>query len=192
MSRSTQEIAQDDAPKSTATAPTETEQSGATQTQDEVSLGEFADVDAPISPVPFAQIYQVADPKLLGPDPYESKVIYQGDLFNYAQLTESVSIPCGKAWLAPNFYHRPLYFEETNLERYGNRLPMQLFVSAAHFFVTLPIIPYKMGANPPYQCTYTYGHQRPGDCVPYQIHRLPFSIKGGLNQALITSALVVP
>ena len=157
---------------------------------DDAFLNPISDVQAPISPVPFGNIRRY-DRKLLVQDAnYTQPALADG--FNYAQLTHNEFIPSSKAWLAPNFAHNPLYFEETQLERYGNRRPLQLFHSGLHFFGTLPILPYKMGADHPYECQYTYGTYRPGDCVPYDLERQPLDKKGLLNQALWTTAIAVP
>jgi hypothetical protein len=56
----------------------------------------------------------------------------------------------------PDFTHRPLYFEEQALERNGRTIGvLQPGLSAAHFFGTIPILPYKMGAQPPSRPMYT-------------------------------------
>lgn len=55
-----------------------------------------------------------------------------------------------------DFTHRPLYFEERALERNGRTIGvLQPGLSAAHFFGTIPILPYKMGAQPPSRPMYT-------------------------------------
>ena len=77
-------------------------------------------------------------------------------------------------WAAPSFYHRPLYFEQVNLERYGYG-PwhcLQPLYSSGHFFGSVGLLPYKMLKHPPHEKSYTLGHGRPGDCVPYQRHAL--------------------
>ncbi|UUO07613.1 hypothetical protein M4951_04725 [Blastopirellula sp. J2-11] len=87
--------------------------------------------------------------------------------------------PSVAMWEAPAFYHRPLYFEEVNLERYGNRhRVVQPAVSAAHFFANTLILPYKIGVNPPCERIYTLGHYRPGDNNPHDRHGLPWSWRG--------------
>lgn len=45
--------------------------------------------------------------------------------------------------------HDPLYFEEIPLERYGDvcNSHLQPFISAGHFFGTLPLVPFKCVAN---------------------------------------------
>ncbi len=75
-------------------------------------------------------------------------------------------------WAATGFYHQPLYFEEVNLERYGHTSChcLQPVLSGAHFFATIPILPYKMALDHPNECVYTLGHYRPGSCAPWQRH----------------------
>ena len=89
-------------------------------------------------------------------------------------------------WKASALCHKPLYFEEVALERYGHTLVREEFqpiISGAKFFLTVPILPYKMGLNPPCECIYTLGHYRPGSCAPYMIDPLPLSVRAGLIQA---------
>jgi hypothetical protein len=71
------------------------------------------------------------------------------------------------------------------LERYGHTWGpvIQPVVSSAHFFATVPLLPYKAGMNPPWECMYPLGHYRPGNCAPYMIDPIPFSLRGGLMQA---------
>ena len=155
---------------------------------DDTFLDQVADVRAPISSIPFGNL-RPYNRKLLAND---GTAAVAGDGFNYAQVTHNQFVPSSKAWAAPNFVHRPLYFEETQLERYGNRLPLQSIRSGLHFFSTIPILPYKMGADHPNECQYTYGTYRPGDCVPYDVVRRPLDKKGLINQALWTTVLTVP
>lgn len=76
---------------------------------------------------------------------------------------------------------QPLYFEEVNAERYGYicndycgcccspQNCMQSACSAAHFFGTVPCLPYCILAECPTECVYTLGHYRPGTCgVPWR------------------------
>ncbi len=89
-------------------------------------------------------------------------------------------------WKASALCHKPLYFEEVALERYGHTLVREEFqpiVSGLKFFLTIPVLPYKMGLNPPCECIYTLGYYRPGDCAPYMIDPLPLSIRAGLIEA---------
>lgn len=97
-------------------------------------------------------------------------------------------------WDAPNYCHAPLYFEEVNLERYGYSTcadnNIQSAISCAHFFGTMTILPYKLGAESACECVYTLGHYRPGSCVPYRIHWPPLSLKGAAAEAGVAAGLI--
>jgi hypothetical protein len=80
-------------------------------------------------------------------------------------------------WVASCLAHNPLYFEEINLERYGYGCGcygpcctngIQSACSAAHFFGTVPALPYMMAVDCPRDCDYTLGYYRPGSCPPWQ------------------------
>lgn len=95
-------------------------------------------------------------------------------------------------WSATKFAHKPLYFEEVNLERYGYQCSpcIQPFVSGAHFFGTIPALPYLMVAEPPCECVYTLGHYRPGSCVPWQRNYPPCSCCGVAVETAVVVGLV--
>lgn len=100
-------------------------------------------------------------------------------------------------WKASALCHKPLYFEEEALERYGHTLVQEEFqplVSGAKFFLTIPILPYKMGLNPPCECIYTLGHYRPGSCAPYMMDPFPVSLRAGLIQAgaVVGGVAIIP
>jgi|GEM_PF-5050860 hypothetical protein len=93
-------------------------------------------------------------------------------------------------WVAPNFSHQPLYFEQANLERYGHHHGIyQPAISGAHFFSSVAILPYKVGAYRPCEEIYTLGHYRPGDCNPHQFNWLPWSWRGALYQGAAVSGI---
>ena len=94
--------------------------------------------------------------------------------------------PMTFTWKASAQCHKPLYFEDVQLERYGHSWNpvLQPFLSAGHFFVSVPLLPYKMGLTPPCECMYTLGYYRPGDCSPYMIEPTPLSLRAGAFQAL--------
>jgi hypothetical protein len=99
-------------------------------------------------------------------------------------------------WKASALCHKPLYFEDEQLERYGHSFPpcCQPLVSGAHFFTRLPVLPYCMGVSPPLECEYALGHYRPGSCAPYMIEPIPISARGALIQAgaVAGAAAVLP
>ena len=88
-------------------------------------------------------------------------------------------------WHASGLCHKPAYFEDVHLERYGHSWGpyVQPLMSGAHFFLNVPILPYKMGLYPPNECIYTLGYYRPGSCAPYMLDPLPLSVRAGLAQA---------
>jgi hypothetical protein len=99
------------------------------------------------------------------------------------------------AWEAPAFCHRPLYFEDENLERHGRSCGIfQPAVSAGHFVGRAAVWPYLAGAFPPHECIYTLGRDRPGSCAPYRLYRPPVSLRGALYEGAAISGLsyVVP
>ena len=93
--------------------------------------------------------------------------------------------PITYAWTASGLCHKPLYFEDVQLERYGHMAGpwLQPFASGAHFFLTIPILPYKMGLEPPNECIYALGYYRPGDCAPYMFDPIPLSVRAALFEA---------
>jgi hypothetical protein len=99
-------------------------------------------------------------------------------------------------WKASALCHKPLYFEDEQLERYGHSFTpcFQPFVSGAHFFTRLPILPYCMGVEPPCECIYALGHYRPGNCAPYMCNPVPLSPRGALFQAgaVVGAAAALP
>jgi len=88
-------------------------------------------------------------------------------------------------WKASAMCHKPLYFEDEQLERYGHSFTpcFQPFISGAHFFCTLPVLPYCMGVEPPCECIYALGYYRPGSCAPYMCNPIPLSPRGALIEA---------
>ncbi|MCH8047523.1 MAG: hypothetical protein IID44_27830 [Planctomycetes bacterium] len=99
--------------------------------------------------------------------------------------------PIDYTWTASALCHNPLYFEQVQVERYGHSLGpyLQPIASAAHFFLTVPALPYMMGVDPPNECVYALGYYRPGSCAPYMIPPLPISLRGAVYQGGIVTGL---
>lgn len=96
-------------------------------------------------------------------------------------------------WTASALCHKPLFFEDVQLERYGQtaRPILQPAISGAHFFLNIAAMPYNAGVYPPNECRYALGYYRPGDCAPYLGRSLPLSARGALFQAgAVTGAAV--
>ncbi len=82
------------------------------------------------------------------------------------------------------------------LERYGHDWgpALQPIMSGAHFFGTIPILPYKMGLETPQECVYSLGYYRPGSCAPYMITQPGFTWRAAAFQtgAVTGVAAAVP
>lgn len=90
-------------------------------------------------------------------------------------------------WEASRLKRMPTYFEDPELNRYGNHQgAFQPVVSAARFYGTIPLVPFKAAHVAPYECIYDLGYARPGspesfpgrssqeDCqIPQSIHQSP-------------------
>ena len=87
-------------------------------------------------------------------------------------------------WTASSLCHKPLYFQDEQLERYGHSWgPIsQPIVSGVHFFGSLAFLPYKMGLNPPNECVYPLGYYRPGNCAPWLAPAIPLSARAAKMQ----------
>ncbi len=134
--------------------------------------------------------YVVDGEKITPPENIAAKIFSQEPIEDYAYGYHHDWYPMVAAWEAPAFYHRPLYFEEVNLERYGHKhRHLQPVYSAAHFFANTLALPYKMGVNPPCERIYTLGHYRPGDCNPHDRHGLPFSWRGIIYTGAVYSGI---
>ncbi|MCR5360231.1 MAG: hypothetical protein K6E55_10155 [Thermoguttaceae bacterium] len=99
-------------------------------------------------------------------------------------------------WKASALCHKPLYFEDVQLERYGHGICplLQPALSGARFWVTIPFVPYLMGVYPPTQCVYDLGYYRPGSCAPNMIQPCPISMRGALIEAgaIVGAAYAIP
>ncbi len=105
--------------------------------------------------------------------------------------TERNWMPQTVTWHASSLCHKPLYFENIQLERYGHsRGPfMQPIHSTFHFFGSILFLPYKTAINPPNECQYSLGFYRPGNCAPWLIDPIPFSRDGIRRQTLVALGL---
>ena len=93
-------------------------------------------------------------------------------------------------WESSALCHYPLYFEEINVERHGHRVPVaQPVISAAHFFATVPALPFLIALDPPHRPIYVLGHCRPGDLEACPIRRIPVLITPSVVEAALIVAL---
>jgi len=104
-----------------------------------------------------------------------------------------------RTWLASSFSyqasaicHKPLYFEEVQVERYGHTAgPVrQPIISGCHFVMNLALLPYRMGINPPTECQYALGYYRPGSCAPWMIPPFPLSLRGAASETAAALGII--
>jgi hypothetical protein len=95
-------------------------------------------------------------------------------------------------WSSTALCHRPLYFEQVNVERYGYTVSplLQPAISGAHFFLTIPALPYKLVAQPPRECVYTLGYYRAGSPAPRRWHHAPWDPTALTAEGLVATGLV--
>ncbi|MFK7768041.1 MAG: hypothetical protein AB8B55_12530 [Mariniblastus sp.] len=179
-----------ESPSESSNKSTETE---TRSTDDSYQLPALSDVRSPIPSIPLMGIAQADPSGLLAAD--------QAQNFNqnivdshtsYSSLKIAPTQPKTTTWKAHNFYHRPTYFEDKNLERYGNENAFQNVASGARFFLAIPSTAYRIGAQHPNSRVYTYGNNRPGDCVPYQREGFVPSNRGTALQVLTSLGILLP
>lgn len=134
----------------------------------------------------------------------DSDIAYVGDAWNIPLKCGTGNdayagrsfVPASVQWKAPGHCHKPLYFDEVQLERYGHDAGpvVQPLISTAHFFANIAVLPYKMGIHPPHECQYSLGYIRPGNCAPYMLQPIPISLRGAAVQAGVVSgaAALIP
>ena len=95
-------------------------------------------------------------------------------------------------WTASALCHKPVYFEDLQVERYGHTFGpwLQSVISGGHFFLSVPALPYAMGLFPPNECVYTLGYYRPGSCTPYVLDALPLSLRAILAEGGVWTGMV--
>ena len=81
-------------------------------------------------------------------------------------------------WTATSLCHKPLYFQNIQLERYGHSAGpiLQPLQSTVHFFRSYVTLPFSMALNPPSECQYALGYYRPGNCAPWLLPPVPFNV----------------
>jgi hypothetical protein len=95
-------------------------------------------------------------------------------------------------WDAPAMCHRPLFFEDVNLERHGYHTKYaQPLMSAAHFFSRIPATPYLMVSQRSRLCSYTLGHYQPGSYAPYRWYYPKPSLTGWTLEGAVAVGLIM-
>jgi len=114
--------------------------------------------------------------RLVDVDPHASQVAASGN---------RAFLPVQYEWEASNLYHLPIYFEDFCLERYGHtrHYLIQPFVSTGLFATQSLGIPYQMTIDPNCKKRYVLGWHRPGACVPYTYHQIPWNTEAAIVEA---------
>ena len=95
-------------------------------------------------------------------------------------------------WSASDLYHNPLYFEDPELERYGQDHGfLQPAASIGRFGVQLVGLPYQMALDPMWRQEYTLGWYRSNEiCTPKKKSRIPFNAKAAATAAGAYTGLI--
>ncbi|MBM4091391.1 MAG: hypothetical protein FJ276_18495 [Planctomycetes bacterium] len=101
-------------------------------------------------------------------------------------------VPIQYHWAASGLCHRPLYFEDAMLERYGQQCHplIQPVASGSRFFLTFPALPYLLAVDPPRPAISTLGSFRPGTPAPAMFQRPPLQVDAGLIEACAWLAVI--
>ena len=108
----------------------------------------------------------IAEPNSTAPSDQSSKLIAQS-------MGNALILPSEKlfAWAAPDIRYQPLYFENVPHERYGQTPEgcelRQTVLSAAHFYGSLVLLPYKLADQHPHSCDWPLGFCQPGSETPF-------------------------
>ena len=104
--------------------------------------------------------------------------------------------PSTLTWKATGVCHKPLYFEEPQLERYGHTTGhfMQPLLSGAHFFLNLVALPYNAASIRRGNANIRLGYYRPGSCAPWLVPPVPLSVRGALWEAgaIVGGIAIIP
>ncbi len=93
---------------------------------------------------------------------------------------------------ADRFAYEPLYFEEANLERYGNhRGELQPVASAVRFYATIPALPYLATLHTPRKAYYWDWPYQTGRDAPRVRELPPLKLKPATVEAGAIAALIL-
>ncbi len=154
---------------------------------------------APV-PKPISQISIDIQPKSSGdnrelPPQQPLRELDQSPIVAYTGAVANPYAPTPVQHTAANFAYRPLYFQQENLERYGNHCGvLQPVVSAARFYGTFPALPYLASQRPPCTPYYWYWPYETGRPAPRFLRLPPLELKPAAVQsaAIAGAILLVP
>ena len=96
-------------------------------------------------------------------------------------------------WVASDVHYNPLYFEDPQLERYGQTLPayVQPFASTGRLLGQTLLSPYLMAIDPPHSFVTPLGYYRPGECAPKLHPAFPLDGEAALKASLFYTGAVL-
>jgi hypothetical protein len=135
----------------------------------------------PISQLSETEMCEVADTWGIPVRCRLKEELYNGRMFCATTFT----------WTASALCHKPNYFEQIELERYGHTPGpiLEAPMAGVKFAADIATLPYKMGINPPNECKYALGYYRPGNCAPWIIPPVPLSLRGAIFQATAATGI---
>ncbi len=89
------------------------------------------------------------------------------------------------------FFHKPLWFEDPNLERCGRGYGLfTTAVSAVHFSANIPILPYRFTAEKPWSCVRTLPDCTVCERFGHDAYLPPWSLSAAAVQAAATVGII--
>jgi hypothetical protein len=169
----------------------ESDKDAGTTFADEFAMGPLKAEECPTVKTPYkdggfrsiGDITNQIDPE---PGPFPRECPLGGDPYKHRNFAAT-----DFTWKASALCHKPLYFEDVQLERYGHTYGpvVQPCLSMVKFYSSVILLPYKMGVEPPLECVYVLGYYRPGSCAPRTIGPIPISLRGTLVQLGVSTGL---
>ena len=138
--------------------------------------------------VELPEIPEMQDQKLREPEDQALAILRHRKPFNIFAVSRD-------PWLANRdsypFYHKPLWFEDPNLERCGRGWgPLTTTVSAIHFTANIPILPYRFTAEKPCRCVRTLPDCTVCEKFGCEAYLPPWSLSAAAVQAAATVGFI--
>jgi hypothetical protein len=146
--------------------------------------------------VPLSRVELKLVPTVAGetPEAFTRQKLAEAELAPPPQVGDELRAPeLIYAYVPGTFCHHPLYFEQRLAERCGQHghCLAEHATATAHFFGTVPGLPYLMGRECPHSCVPATGYSKCGDCLPPPPERPWGSVRGGVFQGLAEVGLIL-
>ena len=96
-------------------------------------------------------------------------------------------------WVASDLHYHPLYFQDAQLERYGQTYHplVQPFASSGKFLTQTLALPYLAAIDPPCSCVTPLGYYRPGECAPALHSAVPIDGRSAFEAAIFYAGAIL-